>query len=155
MYFKRPKIRKHILVIPYNNKVSIGNTYQSAIEIEDETGIIKEILFLCDGINTVDDIFRVVNHNDNRVTKKEIVELIDQISNYPYLMEEGVELSEIPEKLLKRYSRNLNFLSNFDKWGDKKHQYLCNIINSTVIVLGLGGVGSPIVYDLAALGVKK
>ncbi len=155
MQFKKPKIRNHILVVPFNNKVSVGNTYQSAIEIEDETGVIKEILFLCDGINTIDDIYTEVIRKGYTVSKDEVVELLDRLSCYPYIMEEGLVLSDIPQKLLERYSRNLNFLSNFDKWGDKKFDYLFKIINSTILVLGIGGVGSPIVYDLAALGVKK
>ncbi|MDY3050294.1 MAG: ThiF family adenylyltransferase [Parvimonas sp.] len=82
--------------------------------------------------------------------------MIDQISEYPYIFEDGNDkILYIDNNLLERYSRNLNFLSNFDKKGNKKYDYIDKIINSCVLVLGLGGVGSPLIYDLAALGVGK
>ncbi|MDD7765021.1 MAG: hypothetical protein PT934_04565 [Peptoniphilaceae bacterium] len=60
MKFIYPKIRNHILVVPFENKISIGNTLQSTIEVKDNSGVIREILFLCDGTRTTKEIFYIV-----------------------------------------------------------------------------------------------
>lgn len=156
MKFIYPKLRKHILVVPFQNKVSIGNTLQSAIEVEDDSGVISEILLLCDGTKTTKEIFNIVFSKGFKIKEKDVVDIIDQISEFPYIFEDGNYNCEfINDDILERYSRNLNFLSNFDKKGNKKYDYLFKIINSSILVLGLGGVGSPLIYDLAALGFGK
>ena len=156
MKFLYPKIRNHILVVPFENKISIGNTLQSAIEVEDNSGVIREILFLCDGTRTTKEIFDIIFKSGFDIKEEDVSDIIDQISEYPYIFEDGNDkITFLDNNLLERYSRNLNFLSNFDKKGNKKYDYIDKIINSCVLVLGLGGVGSPLIYDLAALGVGK
>lgn len=157
MTLRYPRVRKHILVVPYENTISIGNTLQSAIEVEDTTGVIYDILKLCDGKKCINDIYDEIIKKYTDIEKSDIEEIIDSISEYPYIFEDGDLDSKhnISDKLLERHSRNINFLSNFDADGNNKYDYLQKLLDSKIMIFGLGGVGSPLIYNLAALGVGE
>lgn len=55
---------------------------------------------------------------------------------------------KLNDKQIKRYSRQI-ILKNIGPIGQKK------ILNSSVLVIGAGGLGSPVLFYLAALGVGK
>lgn len=150
-----PRIRKHILMVPFDGMISIGSLETSAIEIEDETGAIYEILKSCDGTNTIRDIYEIASLKYSELSYEDVDDIINSVAEYPYIMDEcDIERPEwLDDELLERHSRNLNFLSNFDKMGKARYALLEKLVKSRVLIIGLGGVGSPLVYNLSALGV--
>lgn len=154
---KYPLIRKHLMMVPFGQKLSIGNTPNTAIEIEDANGLIYSILSLCDGKSVVEEIHEKIVKDFETITLDDVKDIIKQVSEMPYIMDDAnlASQSNLNEYQRERHSRNINFLSNFDSEGTMKFEYMEKIINTTVIVIGLGGVGSSIIYNLAALGVKK
>jgi molybdopterin-synthase adenylyltransferase len=149
-----PRIRKHLVVIPLKKSISIGSSNNTGIEIEDEDGLIRNIISYCDGRNDVRTITHLVRRKYTDVTIEEVEEIIKQISMVPYIMEDASNDKKIDGNS-ERHSRNLNFLSNFDPVGGEKFNYLNRIINSTVLVIGLGGAGTNMIYNLASFGVKN
>lgn len=145
------------MMVPFGKKLSIGTTPNVAIEIEDPDGVIYSVLSICDGKRTVEEIHRTVLDKFPHTTLENVMEIIEQVSSMPYIMDDAAlaEESNLNEYLRERHSRNINFLTNFDPDGNKKFEYMRKIINTTVVLIGLGGVGSSILYNLASLGVKK
>ncbi|MBX9865882.1 MAG: ThiF family adenylyltransferase [Burkholderiales bacterium] len=52
-----------------------------------------------------------------------------------------------------RWSRNTEFFASYCKINDDKHDHQARLKQVRVTLLGIGGLGSHILYDLAALGV--
>ena len=66
-----PKIRSYLLITRYNNKVSIGSSVNRAVEINDPTGEIYQIILKMDGKHSSKDIYN---------TSKVSTSLLDSIS---------------------------------------------------------------------------
>lgn len=148
-----PKIRSHLLLVPLDDAVTIGSTPTTSIEIEDEDHSIYRILCLSDGTRKIADITREMKRDFPEITIEYVSSIIEQISEVPYIMEEGTGEKENSDVI--RESRNLNFLSNFDKDGSKAHIYLDRIVNSNIMVIGMGGAGTNFVLNMASWGVRK
>lgn len=143
-------------MIPYDGKTSIGSTPNIALEIEDNNKLIYNILLLCDGKNDTSNIKNKLLNIGYKVSFDNVKSIIESISEYPYIMEDAdiMKNTKLSNKQIERHSRNMNFISNFDAYGLNKYTYMEKIINSKVLVIGLGGVGSFIMLNLAALGVS-
>lgn len=72
-------------------------------------------------------------------------------------------LVEIPEEQLptsltdyerNRFSRNFDFFGSMAAPGENKFSYQERLLSSKVCVLGCGGLGTHILFDLAALGIR-
>lgn len=153
---KFPKIRTYLLVSKYNGKVSIGSSLNKAIEILDPTGVIFRIIELCDGKHRVDEIYKKVKLDFKDIEKQDIESFLESLYEKKYIIEDNENYNTFfLDKSKERHKRNINFLSNFSPDGHEKYRYIEKIQNQTVLLLGLGGVGSVILYNLAALGVNK
>ena len=73
-------------------------------------------------------------------------------------------LVEIPEEELSttlsesqrsRFSRNIDFFGSMAAFGENKFRYQEKLRARKVCVLGCGGLGTHILYDLAAIGIKR
>ncbi|WP_102273685.1 HesA/MoeB/ThiF family protein [Cytobacillus massiliigabonensis] len=154
---KYPLVRKHLIMVPFGQKLSIGTTPNTAIEIEDPDRLIYSVLSKCNGETTVEEIHNNIIEDFPSISIDDVKDIIKQVADMPYIMEDAelANHSNLNEYYRERHSRNINFLSNFDPKGTQKYEYMEKIINTTVILIGLGGVGSSILYNLASLGVKK
>jgi len=150
-----PKIRDYLLITRYNNKVNIGSSVDRAVEIIDPSGAIFKIISEMNGTNTRQEILEKVRVNYKDVTGKDIDMLIDLLEKNKYIIEDHKNYIDYFEDYNKeRHKRNINFLGNFSAIGSEKYEYIENIQNQRILLLGLGGVGSTILYNLSALGVK-
>ncbi|PRY74223.1 HesA/MoeB/ThiF family protein [Alkalibacterium olivapovliticus] len=152
-----PYFKKQFSLVPYQDKLSIGSTPGIALEIEDPNQLVYKILIYCDGESTVEQIAEKIEKEYPEVTYSDVNDVINTVSSYPYIMEDHKlqRSSNLSNVQIERHSRNMNFLSNFDPDGTTKYDKMEAIINSKVLVIGLGGVGSSVILNLAALGVSK
>ncbi|OGT38470.1 MAG: hypothetical protein A3F11_05030 [Gammaproteobacteria bacterium RIFCSPHIGHO2_12_FULL_37_14] len=72
--------------------------------------------------------------------------LEDTDRNYP---------TELTEYDTTRWSRNIEFFGAYCKANDNKYSYQEKLKNVRLAVLGLGGVGSNILYNLVAMGIHN
>lgn len=61
----------------------------------------------------------------------------------------------LPDEDVARFDRFLHYLSEFEAEGMTRFDLLKRLRNTTVMVIGVGGMGSWILYQLACLGVGR
>lgn len=143
-----PKIKDIVLKTYVDNKIILKNQDLS-IEIEDEEGEIGKLLKLLSGKFSIEDIY-----NKTTLSKEDVDELISVLDEN--LLVEDYELDNdlLSKDEKERYKTNLNYLSNYSNLNTSKYYYQKNIMNSTVVLIGVGGA-SLLGVALAAMGVKK
>jgi hypothetical protein len=70
-------------------------------------------------------------------------------------LETDQDLVNIDEEDIKRFDRFLHYLSEFEHPGKTRFELLAKIRNTRVAVIGTGGQGSWIIYQLLCLGIGK
>ena len=137
----------------------IGNTvYMRSVgqvnEIDDENGCVRSLIKVLDGTNTYDVACRkfLAEHPDR--SKKDFEEYIMALDGLKLLEDASHAPNGLSAYDLDRWSRNINFFGSFCGLDENKYDVQEKISRSKVTLLGLGGLGSHILYDLAALGVK-
>lgn len=151
-----PKIRSYLLITRYNNKVSIGSSVNRAVEINDPTGEIYQIILKMDGKHSSKDIYNSLKNEYKNITLEDIESLILGLKKSNYILEDQQDYKEyFVNKNKERHKRNINFLGNFSALGNEKYEYIAKIQEQKVLLLGLGGVGSTILFNLSALGVTN
>lgn len=84
--------------------------------------------------------------------KKEIYDALDEIDELFLLEDNSILSHELSDSEKSRWSRNLNFFGSFLHYGCDKSIPQRQLRDCKVTLLGLGGLGSHLLYDLAALG---
>ena len=90
------------------------------------------------------------------VSSEELLIVFEMLRDNGHLDYEthGVD-SSLTSYELDRYSRNLNYFSWVDVSGVSQHVTQKRLLDSSVLILGAGGIGSAIACSLAAMGIGK
>ncbi|WP_156286026.1 HesA/MoeB/ThiF family protein [Oceanivirga salmonicida] len=147
---KLPKIKEIHSKIFLKDKIRLGIGKDYICMIPNENDKYTSFINLLDGNNTIEDIFNM----KTGLTENEIKEGIELLDKFGYLEDAAIKPSELfSENELERYSVNINFFSTLDF----KNKYALQEIlkKTTVLILGLGGIGSNICLSLAELGIGK
>lgn len=151
----RPKLKKAYPVVYKDGSVYIGGVGE-IIEYEDPSGAIEYMLKKMDGINTVEKIIREVSETYSELSPSDVMEAIDEISKERFIEDLNLTGSKILSKYeLERYHRNINFFSSYATLSENKYISQKKLIDSKIGIIGLGGLGSHIIYDLAGLGIGE
>jgi molybdopterin/thiamine biosynthesis adenylyltransferase len=131
-----------------NNKIIFG-TQSTSIEIDDESGEIFKLVKLFNGELSIESIYQ-----KTLLSKDDVDELISVLNEN--LLIEDIELdSTLLSGLDKeRYKTNLNYFSNYADLNKSKYVYQKNLINSTVVIIGVGGA-SLLATSLATMGIGR
>ncbi len=150
-----PKMKPAYPVVKMNGNVYIGG-FGTITQYDDSEGMINKLIELMDGTNTVKDITEVMLASYPSLTEAIVEEAILDINNDGFLEDTNFVGSEVlSEYELNRYHRNINFFSTYSSLGMNKYEIQAKICNAKVCLIGLGGLGSHIAYDLAGLGVGQ
>lgn len=148
----KPKFKETIPVFFVNNEIHIGEEDGVAGVIEDPNGSIKYLISFIDGENTIDDITKKVMRKYPNITSEEVHEAIQSLDEEKYLEDNAIIPKIMDEYEKERYKANLNFFSLFTSLEDSKFDFQEKIRDTNISLLGIGGLGSQILYHLAALG---
>ncbi|WP_437601675.1 ThiF family adenylyltransferase [Sorangium sp. So ce590] len=126
-----------------------------ATSIQDPSGEIAHLFAVMDGRRTLDEIHALLSARYPHVTRAslaKIIETLDQIG----LLENA---SFGPEGLLDayelaRWDRNLKFFNAYSGLSTSRYELQHRLKTAKIALLGLGGLGSHILYDLAAMGAQ-
>ncbi|MFC7393985.1 HesA/MoeB/ThiF family protein [Scopulibacillus cellulosilyticus] len=148
----KPKFKETIPVFFVNNEIHIGEEDGVAGIIEDPNGSIKYLISLIDGKNTIEDITEKVLLKYPNITSQEVHEAIKSLDEEKYLEDNSISPRVMGEYERERYKANLNFFSLFTSLEDSKFEIQEKIMHTNIALLGIGGLGSQILYHLAGLG---
>ena len=125
------------------------------VEVPDSTGSIRCLLDLMDGTRTVEQLHELVQKKHADVTYEALSKALAQLDQQGFL-EDGAARPDglLDDYELARWDRNLSFLEAFASIGVSKYEIQRRIKSAKVALLGLGGVGSHLLFDLAAMGVQ-
>lgn len=131
------------------------STAGSAMQIEDPTGFLASICQKLDGkkhINVIEEELVLERPNEAKYLT-DALQALDEAK----LIENGQlrPTAKLNEYDLQRWSRNIEFFGAFASYQANKFEGQARLKNIKVTLLGLGGLGSHILYDLAALGVQN
>jgi molybdopterin/thiamine biosynthesis adenylyltransferase len=119
-------------------------------EIEDPLGKIRRLMSLLDGTRAFDDVSAAlpdVPVEDLRTA----LETLDRAK----LVENGAATTNLDAHARERWSRNIGFFEAYSDLAVSKYELQRRLTSCRVVLLGLGGVGSHLLYDLAALGLQE
>lgn len=156
----RPRLKAVFAPISAGHRtISLGfpRTPGSAT-IQDPTGGIRAVLALLDGRHSTADVAHELKH---RVNRADIEAVVASLTAAGFIEDAArVPPPELTPRELRRYSRNTEFYSYFsdrDSEAGPVDRYAPQITlkNSSVVVLGVGGLGSHVALHLTALGVGR
>ncbi|MCP2168494.1 HesA/MoeB/ThiF family protein [Goodfellowiella coeruleoviolacea] len=148
-----PKLKHMTPAFPGDGIVYVGG-YGQVAEIPDETGAIRRLFELLDGTRTIPQVHHDLAADHPEVTLDEVREAITQFDEAGFLINEAVTPDGLLDDYeLARWERNVNFFGSFCGLADNKYAQQRKLLDARVTLLGLGGLGSHILLDLAAMGV--
>jgi molybdopterin-synthase adenylyltransferase len=150
-----PQLKPFVEYSKINDKIYFFSAPSTAVEINDSSGFISEVCSLMDGkLN-----FNVLSKKLAIKFPKEAQYLHDLLT---VLDQEGLledvfnnSFHHLSDYDLNRWARNFEFFSAHSHAKDNKYNYQEKLKSVKVALLGLGGVGSHILYDITALGVHN
>jgi len=152
----QPRVKSTLRLFRLESRLYLGNSGRTA-EIPDPTGTIEYLLRSMDGNRSVDQVYEIVKQKYPAVTFNDITQAIEQMDQAGFLENAalGPYDAQLTEYDLKRWERNINFFGSFVNLQSNKYDMQRRIKNAKVALIGLGGLGSHLLYDLVALGVHN
>jgi molybdopterin/thiamine biosynthesis adenylyltransferase len=150
----RPQKKATVIVQQLEDKVYFRKPGYAA-EVPDPTGSIRFLLDLMDGSRTVAQLCDLVRAKYPSVTNEALAQALTQFDRSGFLEDGGAGPDGLLDDYeLVRWNRNLSYLEAFASTRVSKYELQHRIKSAKVALLGLGGVGSHLLYDLAAMGVQ-
>jgi molybdopterin/thiamine biosynthesis adenylyltransferase len=123
-------------------------------EIEDQTGRIRRLLELLTGTRTVSEIWQELQRDYPDVSLGDVTTAISQFDEAGFLLN-GAHRPDgiLDEYEQERWLRNLNFFGSYANLSQNKYELQRRLRDCRVTLLGVGGLGSHLLLDMAAMGV--
>jgi molybdopterin/thiamine biosynthesis adenylyltransferase len=152
--YRKPRLKPVVNYFNANNKVYFFKRPGFSISLNDKTGFILSAIKLMDGKKDYEQLIQILlkNYSSEVPYFQKLLETLDK----ELLIEDCAKNinSQLTEYDLERWSRNIEFFGAHSSAQDNKYLYQNRIKNAKVIILGLGGLGSSILFDMIALGVE-
>jgi len=148
-----PRLKSLVEFCSIDNKIYFFNRPGIAIEMDDSSKFIAGVCKAMDGEKNLQQLKQSLA----LLFPKEIsyLEALLTVLDNEYLLEDVSHNN--PNKLndydVTRWSRNVEFFGTYCKATDNKYSFQEKLKSTSVVIFGLGGVGSNVLYNLAAMGV--
>lgn len=124
------------------------------IEIGEATDELRSLLALLDGTNDTPALQRAVAERHPNVSAEDVKEVLSALDSVG-LLENAAAPELLTEYEQERWSRNLGFFQTYSDLTVGKSELQCRLADCRVALLGLGGIGSHVLFDLAAIGIRN
>lgn len=149
-----PQKKTTISVFRADGSMHFGG-YGTMTEVPDPDGSIEHLFALMDGERTVEQIHVELVRKFPAVTFGEMQEALGEFDEAGFLENGNLAPKRLfSERELARYERNIHFLGSFAGLGGDKYELQHRLKSARVLLLGLGGIGSQLLLNLAAMGVE-
>ncbi len=118
----------------------------------DPDGVLDQLLALADGTHRTDELAGLLADRDLSPDRlSSALAVLDQLR----LVEDAAHGDQLCSGQRERYSSNLAFFGAFASLQRSRFDLQSTLLDSSVLLLGLGGVGSSVLTSLAGLGVGR
>jgi molybdopterin/thiamine biosynthesis adenylyltransferase len=148
----KPRLKANFRRIPGDGELSLFREAGVWITLPDPDGQLSALLDLLDGTRSVESAAAQLAGRWPALTVSDVDEGIaslDQIG----LLEDATATTALSPWQEERYASNLAFFSTFAGLGRSRYEFQERLRQSRVVLLGVGGVGSTLLLNLAGLGV--
>jgi molybdopterin/thiamine biosynthesis adenylyltransferase len=133
--------------------VQIGG-YGQITEIPDPDGAIRRLLQLLDGTRTIAQAASLLRQDYPHISPEEVEVAVAQFDEAGFLLDAAKGPKGILDEYeLGRWERNINFFGSYVRLADNKYELQGRLRDCRITLLGLGGLGSHLLLDMAAMGV--
>lgn len=151
----QPKLKPTTRCFRLNDLLYLQSSGLSA-EIPDAAGSIEYLLQLMDNSYTEAELCQAIQQKYPQITAEEVRQAIEQLNQAGFLENAACKPQGLlSEYELTRWERNINFFGSFSDIHTNKYERQYRLQNTRVALLGLGGLGSHLLFDLVALGVQN
>lgn len=148
-----PKIKPSILTY-FIGKQVILRLGEKIATIEDERGYVRKIVEVMNGLKNISQIRDELC--PQTVPADSFVDIINAMIGYGFIENANLyKITTLSEVEQKRYSRNIDFFGHYASFNKNKFSYQEILKKSKVVLLGCGGLGSHILFELAAVGIGE
>jgi molybdopterin/thiamine biosynthesis adenylyltransferase len=120
--------------------------------LEDPDGQVLALLQLADGTRTTEELAAAMGRRWSDLSPDDVAEGIAALDDAGLLEDEAAP-TDLSAWQRERYFSNLAFFGTFANLGQHRYQFQERLCHSRVVLLGLGGLGSMLLMNLAGLGV--
>ncbi len=153
MNYILPQLKNMVEFCVVGSKIYFFKNPGVAITLDDSKGFIRKVCALMDGEKNTATLKSMLSESYPEEAKylEELLKVLDSEK----LLEDkkfntSISLNKSDEE---RYARNLGFFSSYITAQDNKYQYQEKLKTTKVVILGMGGVGTHVLQNLAGLGV--
>jgi molybdopterin-synthase adenylyltransferase len=153
MGYVLPRLKPIVEYCSVGEKIFFFKRPGVAVTMADPSGFIMATCKLMDGKRDLDKLREVLTLS-YPTESHYLTDLLHALDKERLLEDVAQNCSgSLTEYDLTRWSRNIDFFSAHSNATGNKYAYQERLKNAKVVILGVGGVGSHVLYNLAALGV--
>ena len=153
--YSKPCLKPLVEFCTIGDEINFFQQPGMAIQLKDPGKFIATVCKLMDGCKSVIELREILSPLFPKETPH--LETLLAVLDKEYLLEDTDRnySTELTEYETTRWSRNIEFFGAYCKASDNKYSYQEKLKNVRVVIFGLGGVGSNILYNLVAMGVHN
>lgn len=148
-----PQLKATCPVFTLDGTLYVGG-YGQVTEIPDDDGVVARLFTLLDGTRTVPEIHRDIAAEFPNVTLEDVEAAVEQFDEAKFLQDASASPDGVLDDYeVRRWERNINFFGSYATLRDNKYEFQRRLRDCRVTLLGLGGLGSHLLLDMAAMGI--
>lgn len=150
----KPQKKRNLTMLQVDGDLCFYSSGE-VLKISDPDGAIRRLFQAMDGGHDIAQLHELLGAEFG-LSLAELHQIIAQLDD-ARILENGAHTHHglLDSYDLIRWDRNLNFLNTWASLTESKFQLQHRLKTARVALLGLGGLGSHILYDLAAVGIQN
>jgi molybdopterin/thiamine biosynthesis adenylyltransferase len=148
----RPRIKRVFPAFPIEQTIYVQRCGE-VVEIDDADGRAQLLLELLDGTRTLVEVQRELAETFPDSSLEDVRTTVQQLDQAG-LIEDGAAAVPLDAYAQERWKRDLGFYEIYADLATSKYELQRRLRQCRVALLGLGGVGSHLLYDLMGMGVE-
>jgi molybdopterin/thiamine biosynthesis adenylyltransferase len=150
----RPCLKQSYTRLVANGEITLTRETGVEMTLPDPDGQVLALLDLLDGDRTIDEVSRAMAERWPGLTADDVAEGIAALDGAG-LLEDAAAPTTLSAWQRERYSSNLAFFGTFADLTRSRDSFQEALRRAHVVLLGVGGLGSTLLLNLAGLGVGQ
>jgi molybdopterin/thiamine biosynthesis adenylyltransferase len=150
----KPRLKTSYSRIDTEGEISLFREAGSWLSLPDPDGQLGALIDLLDGTRSTAAVAAAMTRRWPELTVAEVAEGIASLDETG-LLEDATAATALTPWQEERYASNLAFFATFAGLGRSRFEFQERLRRAHVVLLGVGGVGSTLLLNLAGLGVGR